>query len=187
VAANRKIEHGPRDLQVRGAALSGKQYGYKHHRTELSISVVSSWKLYVHVRWGVLCTAVHSKHRLLQAMIAHILNSLAGKKQTPSTSRAHLRQAHCRLHYTATTLPYTQFMPAYSPPPPPPQMLRTFRAVLLCNVIKPAQTCKRPKRIDELQQCRLSATALNSIKVTAQLNRRVKPTLSLRMASTRQF
>jgi hypothetical protein len=64
--------------------------------------------------WAVLCAAMHPKQHALYAVIARILHSLAGKKQTPSTSRAHLRPVHRRSHSTAATLPYTQFMSAYS-------------------------------------------------------------------------
>jgi hypothetical protein len=187
VAAIRKFEHGVRDLPVGGVVLSGGNM-------DTIITVQSSvylWCLHVNSAYigtwggGGLCAALHPKRRVLHAVIAHILYTPAARKRTPSTSRADLRPVHRRSYSTAATLPYTLFMFHI-----PFQLLRAFRVTYLRNESKPAETCKRSKRLARpitAVQCRLSATALNFIKVTAQLNSRVKPTLSLYMTSRRQF
>jgi len=127
-------------------------------------------------RWAVLCAAVHPKQRVLYAVIARILHSLAGKKHQVQiyglyiVARIPLQQ----------TLPYTQFMSAYSFL----QMLRAFHVIFLRNEITQAEPCKRTKWRQQLQQCQFSATALNSIKVTAQLHSRVKTTSGLNPFAT---
>lgn len=114
-------------------------------------------------------------------MIARILHSLAGKKQAPSTSRADLQPIHRRSYSAAATLPYTQFMSAYSFL----QMLGAIHVTFPRNEITQAEPCKRSKRTEQLQQCQFSATALNSIKVTAQLHHsRVKTTSGLNPFTT---
>jgi hypothetical protein len=71
--------------------------------------------------------------------------------------------------------PSTKIKPAYSFL----QMLGAFHVIFPRNEITPAELCKQSKRIQQLQECRFSATALNSIKVTAQANSRVETTSGL--------
>ena len=124
---------------------------------------------------------MHPKQRTLYAVIARrILHSLAGKKETPSASRADLWPAHRRSYSTAATLPYTQFMSAYLFL----QMLGAFHVIFPRNEITQAEPCKRSKRTEKLQQCQFSATALNSIKFTAQLHSGVKTTSGLNPFTT---
>lgn len=130
--------------------------------------------------WDVLCLALRPKQRSLYAVIARILHSLAGKKQTPSTSREDLRPAHRRSYSTAATLPCTQFMSAYSFF----RMLGAFHVIFPRNEITQAEPCKRSKRTEQLQQCQFSTTTLNSIKVTAQLHSRFKTTSGLNPFTT---
>ena len=99
---------------------------------------------------------------------------------TPSTSSADLRPKPRRSYSTAATLPYTKVMFAYSFF----QTLDEFHVIFPCKEITQAEPCKRSKRTEQLQQCQFSATALNSIKVTAQLHSRVKTTSGLNPFTT---
>ena len=63
-------------------------------------------------------------------------------------------------------------------------MLGTFHVIFPSNEITQAEPCKLSKRTTQLQQCQFSATALNSIKVTAQLHNRVKTTSGLNPFTT---
>jgi hypothetical protein len=168
VAAIRKTEHGVNFGTGKRSCIPWTQHGYKHRHNNFSFLWCPEGNSTCICRWATLYAALHPKQRTLCAVITSILYSLAGNIQSSETSRADLRPVHHRSYSTAATLPYTKLKSAYSFL----HMLGAFP----CNEITPAKPCKQYKRIQQLQECQFSATALNSVKVTAQLNSRVETT-----------
>lgn len=108
VAAIRKIEHGVSFVPRRGAVFRGRNMDTNIVIKFLLICDVLKEILRAFLR-GLYSAELHPKQRALYAVITRILQSLAGKKQTPSTSRPDLRPVHRRSYSTAAILRYTQF------------------------------------------------------------------------------